>query len=71
MAFGLRYQIDFFCGWRYLFSANYREHVKQNWGSNRILQGLYLIGCLIGIIITSYVAVLLIQLIWFLMTSDI
>lgn len=71
MAFGLNYQIDYLSGWRYIFSSNYREHAKQIWGSNRILQCLFLVGYIISILLTSAAAVLLIQLFWFLITSDI
>lgn len=71
MAFGINYQIDFFSGWRYLYSANYREQVKQKWGNNLVLKSLFLIGSFTGILLTSASAVLLVQLIWFVMTSNI
>jgi hypothetical protein len=70
MAFGLNYQIDFFCGWRYLFSAIYKDQVKQKWGKNRVLYGLFLFGSFLSILLTSTIAVLLIQYVWFLITSD-
>jgi hypothetical protein len=70
MAFGLSYQIDFFCGWRYLFSKDYRAQVRQKWLKNPILQILYLIGSLLSILFTSAIAVFLIRHAWFLITSD-
>jgi cytosine/uracil/thiamine/allantoin permease len=71
MAFGMHYQIDYFSGWRYLFSSRYRDQVKQKWGKNLILKSMFLIGSVIGILLTSAAAVLLVQLVWFLITSEI
>jgi hypothetical protein len=71
MAFGLSYQIDFFCGWRYLFSVKYREYVKQRWGGNLFLQCLFLTGSLLSILFTSAIVVFLIRQVWVMVTSDI
>lgn len=70
MAFGLSYQFDCFCGWRYLFSANYRDLVKQKWGKNLMLQSVCLVGGFVSILVTSAAVVLLIQLAWFLITEN-
>ena len=58
------YQIDYFCGWRYLFSAKFRDQVKQKWGNNLMLRSLFLIGSFTGILLTSAAAILLIMAIW-------
>ena len=58
------YQIDYFCGWRYLFSAKFRDQVKQKWGNNLMLRSLFLIGSFTGILLTSAAAILLIMSIW-------
>ena len=65
------YQLDYFCGWRYLSSANYRVYVKQRWGKNLLLQVFFLIECFIGIFFTTAATLLLTQLIGFGMTGDI
>ena len=69
MILGRSYQIDYFSGWRYLFSENYRDHVKQKWGKNLIHKSLCLAGSFIGMLLTTAAAILIIQLVWFLMTS--
>ena len=58
------YQIDYFCGWRYLFSAKFRQHVKQKWGSNVLLRSLFFIGGFTGILLSVTASVLLILTIW-------
>jgi hypothetical protein len=58
------YQIDYFCGWRYLFSAKFRDRVKQKWGNNLMLRSLFLIGSFTGMLLTSAAAILLIMAIW-------
>ena len=58
------YQIDYFYGWRYLLSPNFRSRVKQKWGNNRLLQSLSLIGSFTSILLTSAASVLLIMAIW-------
>lgn len=71
MALSRSYQIDYFCGWRYLFSANYRNHAKQKWGNNLLLKSLFLVANIFSILLTSAATVLLIQLVWFVITNDI
>ncbi len=58
------YQIDYFFGWRYLFSAKFRQQVKQKWGSNFMLRSLFFIGGFTGILLTLTAVVLLILAIW-------
>ncbi len=58
------YQFDYFCGWRYLFSAKFRQQVKQKWGSNIALRSLFLIGGFASILLTLSAAVLIILAIW-------
>jgi uncharacterized membrane protein YoaK (UPF0700 family) len=55
------YQIDYFSGWRYLFSEKFRKQSKRKWGRNRLLKSLFIIGSLIGMLLTSAAAVLLLQ----------
>ena len=58
------YQIDYFCGWRYLFSAKFRDQIKKKWGNNFTLRSLFLIGSFTGILLTSAATILLIMAIW-------
>jgi len=58
------YQIDYFFGWRYLFSAKFRQQVKQKWGSNLMLRSLFFIGGFTGILLSLTAVVILFLAIW-------
>ena len=58
------YQIDYFCGWRYLLSPSFRAQVRAKWGDNKFHRGLCLIGGFSSILITSTGAVLLAMAVW-------
>lgn len=58
------YQIDYFCGWRYLLSAEFRNKIRLKWGSSLYLRSLCLMGCFASLVITSTAAVLLTMAVW-------
>ena len=60
------YQIDYFCGWRYILSPKFRNQVKLKWGSNLIQRSLCIFGALTSIVLTSTGAILLAMTIWYL-----
>lgn len=65
------YQFDYFCGWRYLFSPVYRQHVRQKWGGNMVLKSMFIVGSLVSITFTTAAGVLLARLVLHLMTTGI
>ena len=58
------YQINYFCGWQYIFSKTFRSQVHQKWGGNLWLQSLCIIGAIGGMVISLAVFVFLISASW-------
>jgi hypothetical protein len=58
------YQIDYFCGWRYLLSPKFRNQARAKWGRNLLLRSLFLLGGFSSILITSTATVLLAMAVW-------
>ena len=49
MPMGRRYQIDYMCGLRYVFSPTYRARVKQSMANSTCLRFVYVFGGFISI----------------------
>jgi hypothetical protein len=54
-----RYQIDYICGLRYVFSPTYRAKVHNTWGQNTPLRVLYMCGGLISLAVVISASLLL------------
>lgn len=63
------YQIDYFCGWRYVLSPSFRDQVRLKWGSNLIQRSLWMVGAVTSIMLTSAGAILLAMMIWYLIQN--
>lgn len=53
------YQIDYFCGWRYLLSEKFRNQVRAKWMQNPLQKSLFMIGGFTSIVLTSAATILL------------
>ena len=58
------HQFDYACGWRYLLSPVYRRQVKAKRGGNLWSSTLCLPGGVIGIVMTSAVAMIPVMAVW-------
>ena len=58
------HQIDYACGWRFLFSSRFRQEVKAKWGGSIWLGSMCLAGGLIGIGITTAIIIILVMGLW-------
>jgi hypothetical protein len=67
---GRGYQIDFFCGWRYLFSPTFRKRVHQKWDSNLFTRLACIFGGFFGMIFTSALILLALMAGWNLITNS-
>lgn len=47
------YQINYFCGWQYIFSPIFRNEVHQKWAGNTWDRSLCVIGGISGMVITT------------------
>ena len=63
------YEFDYFCGWRYLLSPQFRTRVHSKWGGNLWLRLLCITGGLIGMVISSALTVFLLVAAWYLLTA--
>lgn len=63
------YQIDYFCGWRYLLSEKFRNHVRSKWMRNPLQKALCMIGGFTSIALTTAAAILLTMAVWNLINS--
>jgi hypothetical protein len=52
------YQIDYFCGWRYLLSPEFREQARKKWGRNLFLRCLFTLGSIASILLTSIAGIM-------------
>jgi len=46
------YQIDYFYGWRYVFSAEFRSQVKLKWKNNWLFRVLSIPGGLMSMLVS-------------------
>lgn len=66
---GRSYQIDYFCGWRYIFSPAFRKKVHQKWGSNPFTRIICIFGGFFGIVFTSTLILLALMAGWHLLAN--
>jgi len=46
------YQINYLCGWQYLFSPKFRSQVHQKWFGNMWLRVICVIGGFVGMLLS-------------------
>jgi dolichol kinase len=52
------YQIDYFYGWRYLFSPEFRDQARKKTGKSLMLHSMFMVGGFISILLSSAALVL-------------
>jgi hypothetical protein len=67
---GRSYQIDYFCGWRYIFSPSFRRQVHKKWSANPFTRLMCVVGGCFGIIFTSTLILLALMAGWDLFTNS-
>lgn len=63
------YQIDYFCGWRYLLSRRFRNRVREQWGGSILKKSVCIFGGVIGMILTTSLTLFFIFSFWELATG--
>lgn len=58
------YQIDYFCGWRYIFSPAFRVRVHEKWNGNRFARLACVLGGFLGVVLTSALAMFFLAAAW-------
>jgi len=58
------YQINYLCGWQYMFSPKFRSQVHQKWFGNTWLRVTCVLGGLIGMVLSLIFFVFLIAAFW-------
>jgi hypothetical protein len=66
---GRSYQIDYFCGWRYLLSPAFRKRVHRKWNTNSFTRLACIIGGCFGMIFTSALILLALMAGWDLLSN--
>jgi hypothetical protein len=66
---GRSYQIDYFCGWRYIFSPSFRKRVHKKWNGNTFTRLACIFGGFFGVIFTTGLILLALMAGWDLLTS--
>jgi len=65
---GRSYQIDYFCGWRYLLSPSFRKLVHRKWNTGLFTRMACIFGGFFGIVFTSTLILLALLAGWDLLT---
>lgn len=55
---GRSYQIDYFFGWRYLFSSKFRRRVQLTWNTNPFSRIVCIFGGIFGMVFTGALTLL-------------
>lgn len=66
---GRNYQIDYFCGWRYIFSPSFRRKVHQKWNANPFTRMACIFGGFFGMVFTSALILFAMLASWHLLTN--
>jgi hypothetical protein len=61
------YRFDYFCGWRYLMSQQFRNAMHDHWGRSLFMQALCYAGVIVSLITTSAATVLAVLAAWHLL----
>jgi len=55
---------DYLCGWRYIISPLYRMKVHQKYRGNLLSSSLFIIGSIVGMLLTSIIFIIVTMSIW-------